>query len=108
VNGSRGGWTVAGLVTAGVGLVGIGAGVYYGQRARSIADELTSSQYFNSQRDNERKTAITLQYVGYTVGGVAVASGLVMYLLGTRSSNIALVPQAASGYAGISIQGYLQ
>jgi TolB-like protein len=106
--GATSGWQTAGLITAGVGAFGVGIGVYFGLKARSISNDLASRETFSSAKDDDRKTAITLQYVGYAVGGVAIASGLTMYLFGRHNSNVALVPQVSPRYAGVALQARLQ
>ena len=89
--------------------MGIGLGVYYGIHAKTISDELTSSSRFDAARDSDRKQAITLQYVGYGVGGAALVGGLAAYyLLGTGNSNVALAPHLAPAYAGLALRLRIQ
>jgi serine/threonine-protein kinase len=99
------GWRIAGLATAGAGVVGVGLGVYYGIKAKSLADELTSSSTFDASKDDARKGAINLQYVGYVAGGAALLGGVAMYyLLGDSGSRVAVAPQLTPHYAGISVR----
>jgi hypothetical protein len=105
VNNSPGSaWRTVGVLTMIVGAGAVGGGVYFGLRAKSIADELTSRKTFSASKDDEGKLAHTLQYVGYGVGGAAMAGGLLMVLLGGSESQISLAPQLTSQYAGLSLQ----
>jgi len=76
----------AGIVAASVGVVGIGFGAYMGYRTQQLSSDVTNnakkSMFSQSQYDDGQRAEI-LQWVGYGVGGVALAAGGVLYLVGT-------------------------
>jgi tetratricopeptide (TPR) repeat protein len=77
---------IAGVSAAGVGLVSIGLGVYFGVSANNAQNQLSSQTsgwtqtsqtlYDNGQRDANVATAL------YTIGGVALAGGAALCLFG--------------------------
>jgi hypothetical protein len=83
-----------GLVTGGVGLVGIGLGAVFGLRASSKLSDAKShcTSYPNvcdqgaKDPDSQAKSAATLSTVFFIVGGAAVATGAVLWLTAGSAS----------------------
>jgi len=101
---------IAGIASGAVGLASLGAGIYYYARAVSLSDDVSNSDTPSVADDEAGKNAETMQWVFYSIGGAAVAAGAVLYYLGWRDSagddpNVAIVPMAGPGLAGISAQG---
>ncbi len=104
---------IAGLATAGVGVVLLGTGVGVGLHANSLANELTqvSSQHgtwsaqYQSDYDSGRSAA-TAANVLYVLGATAIVTGAVLTWLGwpkaeTVTTAVAPLPGGASvGFAG--------
>ncbi len=100
---------LSGLVTAGVGVGGLAAGVLWSQRARSLGDDIeatcatgcTAAAVLAADRDGaaaERNATIA-----YAAGAVAVAVGVGLYVVGRQRAHerpaIALVPTLDGGLA---------
>jgi tetratricopeptide (TPR) repeat protein len=98
---------IAGLSTAAAGVAALGAGIYFGLKARSSSNDLTtleaqhgawSSHYLQVLDDGQ--TAATRANILYAVGGAVVATGGVLYYLGwrrdaERNASVALAPGGA-------------
>jgi len=87
----RGGWLRwTGIASGGVGLVLLGAGIYYGIEARSISAELSLVDRWTADRldrfdDGERAEA---RAIGFSIaGGALLVGGGVLYWLGHQSSS---------------------
>jgi tetratricopeptide (TPR) repeat protein len=104
---------IAGLATAGVGVVLVGTGVVLGVHASSVSNELSqvSSQHgtwtaqYQSDYDSG-KSAATAATVLYVAGAVAVVGGGVLTWLGwpkSRPANAAIAP--LPGGASFSLSG---
>jgi hypothetical protein len=89
-----------GIVVGSVGLSGVAAGVVLNVKANQAAD---------SGLDSSQKSYETAALLCYAVGGVALVSGVVLYLVGTRartsSGNLALTPVWRPGLAGLALEG---
>lgn len=102
-------------ISAGVGVIGIGAGATLGILARSLAHEArrdcdssnncTDAGYAlieRSRRDGNLST------VAFAIGGVALATGIVLYVRGARDrprSALRLVPAITSSAVGAALGG---
>jgi tetratricopeptide (TPR) repeat protein len=101
---------IAGLASGAFGLASIGAGVYFYTRARSYSDKVSQQVPPVKADQDAGKTAETMQWVFYSVGGAAVVTGAVLYVLGHRAgasseSRATVAPLLGPGVAGISAQG---
>ena len=109
---TRGGSTkkLIGLITAGVGVAAIGTGVYFSLQASDKADQVAAAcptsapcdwndELAGLQSDGQdaQRNAIIL----YSVGGAAVAGGVVLYLLGAHEAaaapQLSFAPQRGGG-----------
>jgi Tetratricopeptide repeat len=110
------GLRIAGLVSAGAGLVAVGFGVKFGLDARSIGDEINShdqgqwpDELLAKQADGERAERNMLILTG--AGAAAIAAGGVLYYLGHRSRRqaadrtTAVIPVAGSDGFGLVVSG---
>jgi hypothetical protein len=91
------GLRTAGLVTAGVGIAGVIAGVIFNLKVNSIADSYATRGTYTQGKESDRSTYQTLGWVSYGVGSAGIAAGAVLYLVGrsagsTGSASVALVP----------------
>jgi hypothetical protein len=101
------GLRIAGITCGAVGVGSIATAIYFYTRARSYSDKVSNQDVPNASDDSAGKTAETMQWVFYGVGGAALATGVVLYTLGWQagSSHAALAPVFGNGVAGISAQG---
>jgi tetratricopeptide (TPR) repeat protein len=104
------GLRIAGLVSGGVGLASIGAGLYFYTRAISYSDKVSNQEVPNPSDESAGKRAETLQWVFYGVGGAALATGVVLYVLGSQGEGshprvAGIAPWFGSGSLGLSAQG---
>lgn len=77
---------LAGMISGGVGLAGLGAGVYFQLRAGSISDDFsTPGTPYDPEKDSDGKSAERFMYVSYGAGAALLAGGAVLYYLGHRA-----------------------
>ncbi len=106
-------WRTVGLVTAGVGVVGLGVGTALGFDAISKnsssnsagcnGDACPAGAYSTRQDARSAATASTVMFV---VGGVLAAGGVTLWLLAPRSSDaVQVAPVALAGGWGVSVAG---
>ena len=78
---------VLALVTGGIGVLAVGAGVAMGLRASSLSTEVSNDakmmMYSQSKFDSGER-AQTLEIVGYSVGAAALIASGILYYLGCR------------------------
>lgn len=101
---------VASVVVGIGGVVALGAGVFFGNRAQSLASEVDQACAAGcawkdvENKDSDGRTAVTLQWVGYGVGAAALVTSGVLYFLGSHDHHtIAVAPHA--GGASVSVLG---
>lgn len=87
-----------GLVLAGLGVVGIGVGSYFGLRALSkenAAEDSCSGNRCSApegvDRTNEALSAARISNVAFIAGGAALAGGVVLYLTAPKRQDVARV-----------------
>ncbi len=95
--GRRGrGTRIAGLVTAGVGVASLGVGVFYGLRARTLSDQLsTPGTVYDPDDDAAGKAAETRMIIATAAGGALLIGGVVIHLIGRKQDRAAEAPRAA-------------
>ena len=102
---------IAGILSASFGVASIATGVIFYIRARSFSDAVTNQKRFNPSYQTVEKTAETLQWVFYCVGGAALAAGVTMYWFGMPSTTtegharLEVSPVLWPGAAGITASG---
>jgi tetratricopeptide (TPR) repeat protein len=106
-DGSQGkGLRVAGIICAAVGVAAIGTGVALALKSQSL-----STKDYSQARENERSSLKTWGWVGYGVGGAALATGAILYIVGwphesgAQTSSVALLPIVAPDGASMLLQG---
>ncbi len=106
------GLKTAGLVTAGLGVVSIGFGVYFGVKAKRISDDITNNS--GTWRDDieayqdEGQRDEYLQIALLSVGGALAITGTYLYLKGrkkTATESVTVQPTMISGGGGVSFSG---
>jgi serine/threonine-protein kinase len=106
-------WRTVGLVAAGVGVVGIGVGTYFGIDA--ISKNNTSNQtgcngnlctagaYATRQ---DAKSSATVSTIAFAAGGALAAAGITLWLMGPKGDAAAQVtPVAVAGGGGLAVTG---
>ena len=98
---------IAGLATAGVGVIACGLGVKFAFDARAAADTLsqhTSGPWTDAEEATYRagEAANRNMIISYVVGGVLVGTGAVLYWRGARTT---LVPVATTTSASLAVAG---
>jgi tetratricopeptide (TPR) repeat protein len=76
---------IAGLATAGAGVVAIGVGVVFGLKAKSISNEAAQWDTFDQARFDQGEAAERNMFIFTGVGGAALLTGGVLYYLGHRA-----------------------
>ena len=102
------GLRIAGITCGAVGLASIGTAVYYYTRATSLSDKVTGANPASLSDYQAGKDAQTMQWVFYSVGAGALATGAVLYLLGysqASSAEVGLAPMLGPRTAGLSARG---
>jgi hypothetical protein len=102
------GMRIAGIACGAVGLASIGTAIYFYTHATSLSDTITTSDSPSASDYQSGKTAQTMQWVFYSVGAAALATGSVLYYLGWRaedSGQTAVAPMVGPGFAGLAAKG---
>lgn len=103
------GLRIAGIACGVAGLASISTAIYYYARAKSLSDKVTKANPASPSDFQAGKDAETMQWVFYSVGAGAIATGAVLYLLGhaksTNTTSLALTPMLGPQSAGISAHG---
>jgi len=102
------GLRIAGIACVAVGLASIGTAIYYYTRATSLSDKVTSANPASPSDYEAGKDAQTMQWVFYSVGAGALATGAALYLLGysqASSAQVGLAPLLGPRTAGLSARG---
>jgi tetratricopeptide (TPR) repeat protein len=95
-----GGKRVAGLVIGGSGVAMIAGGIFFGNRATTIAQEVKDACTSGCEwatleaKDADGRRAATLQYVFLGAGTAAVATGVWFYIRGARAREVLVEPRA--------------
>jgi hypothetical protein len=103
-----------GLVSGGVGVVGIGVGSVFG--AIAMGKNNSASGHCNGtvcdaptvSTLNDARTDATVSTVAFAAGGVLLAAGVVLYLTAPRgapTAGLVLSPGAGGSVAGLTLQG---
>lgn len=92
---------IAGLATIGGGAIALGLGVVFGVEARAAGDDISKHTGDWTLADQARfesgQRAQTGMIVAYVASGVLVATGGVLYVLGTRTQVAPVVGANAAG-----------
>jgi hypothetical protein len=102
-SGSGKGLRVAGIVSAVVGVAAVGTGVGLALKANGL-----STKDYSQSREDERTSLKTWSMVSYGVGAAAIATGVVLYIVGwpsEQSSSVALLPVVAPDAASVLLNG---
>jgi len=102
------GLRIAGITCGALGLASIGTAVYYYTRATSLSDKVTGANPASPSDYQAGKDAQTMQWVFYSVGAGALATGAALYLLGSSqasSAEVGLAPMLGPRTAGLSARG---
>jgi tetratricopeptide (TPR) repeat protein len=97
------GLRAAGIISAAVGVAAVGTGVGLALKANGL-----STTDYSRSREDERSSLKTWSMVGYGVGAAAIATGVVLYIVGwpsEQSSSVALLPVVAPDGASVSLSG---
>lgn len=98
----------AGIVAASVGAASLIVGIAFNLKSNSLAQDIKKTDGYAPGKESDRKTYATLAWLGYGVGAACVATGAILYLLGSRShgdGSVAFMPSFAPGQAGAVLEG---
>jgi hypothetical protein len=111
--GSGATWRTGGLVSAGVGVVGLGVGSYFGLDAISKNNASNSSgchgndctaSAFATRED--ARSAASVSTVAFIVGGLLAAGGVTLWLLEPHgSAAVEVAPSPLAGGGGVTVAG---
>jgi hypothetical protein len=81
-----------GLITGGLGVVGVGIGAFFGLQASSKQDDANCpdnrcKDESSAEMLRDANSAATISNIGFIAGGVLVAAGVTMFVLGGSSSH---------------------
>jgi hypothetical protein len=93
------GWRIAGIATGAAGVAFIAVGIAFGAAASNAADSV--SQRYSASTESDGKRDVTLQWVGYGVGGAALATGALLYLHGLPPASRNAPERTASLRGGV-------
>jgi hypothetical protein len=99
-----------GLVTAGLGVVGLGVGTVFGISAMGDKNDAhcTSNNVCSSQTDAQKLkdagSAAGLSTIMFIAGGVLAAGGITLFAV-APSSSVQVAPAVGLGSAGLTVQG---
>jgi tetratricopeptide (TPR) repeat protein len=109
---------IAGIATGATGLMSLTASVYFGNRARSLSNEISAWAATNPQAWNESmiikygqgQQANTAMLILGGLGVAAVTTGAILYVVGgdvggSESRGVAIAPSLLPGGAGLSLGG---
>jgi hypothetical protein len=108
---------VIGYVVAGVGLVGVGVGTYFGLHASSLHSDgnahcqATACDPEGIDLQDQARSAASLSTVGFAVGVVGLATGAYLVLTSPRDassravSSLRLDGVASPSYSGLTVNG---
>jgi hypothetical protein len=100
---------LAGIGVGSLGIVSLGAGVFFGLRASSLQSQNEKAgNMFQLADDKAGPKAVTLQWVFLGVGTAAVAGGALLYYLGLDEEHaVAVLPTFGPGEVGAVMRGRL-
>jgi len=102
------GLRITGAVTAGVGVAGVAAGVFFALAANHLASELEASPTsYQRSKESTRASYASASTIGYAAGAAGVAGGLLLYYLGWsqgRESSATVEPMVSARTAGALVQ----
>ena len=102
---------LAGIVTATGGVVLVAAGAYFGSQASSLAADVNKACAagcdFDSikQKDADGRSDARTQYILYGVGGAAITTGVILYLMGSHAEHAPVAVTPVRGGAALSFSG---
>ena len=104
-------WKIAGLVTGGVGIATIAAGLGLGHHGASVGDEITAACATScawaalKDKDARGRRAVAIGKTLDVVGVAAIAGGAIFYYLGARQETLTVAPAPGGGGGVISWSG---
>lgn len=107
------GLRIAGLVTAGVGVVGLGVGTFFGLRASSLQSDAkcpdnVCGEGSDPEALRDAKSAGNLSTIFFVAGGALTAGGLALFFFAPRDERAStapkVVPIVGLGSAGVRLR----
>jgi len=97
------GLKTAGLIAGGVGIAGLAIGSYFSFRSKSLSDKQNDITVWDPSIVADGKAANRNAIIAFSVGGAALATGGVLYYLGTRAARSSERPALVVVPAGTSL-----
>jgi tetratricopeptide (TPR) repeat protein len=97
---------IAGVAAGAAGAAAIGASVFFGLRARSLADQASRADVYDPDLDDRGESAERAMLISAGVGAAALATGAVLYVLGRRAGAdetpaLAIIPSLGPSSFGL-------
>ena len=104
--------TYAGLGAGAAGAIALGAGIYFGLKAKSISDSITNHNPMEpwptdiKTQESDGKSDNTKMYIFTIAGGALIAGGAVLFYLGhEKDREAAIAPTATPTSVGLAVSG---
>lgn len=101
-----------GLALGAAGVVGLGADVFFGLKAKSTYDEALTHCRTTAACDpqgvsggSDAHGQATVSTIAFVAGGALAATGVVLYLTRPRSNAVQVAPAVGVNAAGVSLRG---
>ena len=115
------GWKTAGIITGGVGIVGLGLGTFFGLSAKSKHDDAKNAGCLgtscpddaSAKSEKDASSAATISTVGFIGGGILLAAGVTLFIIApskkasapTSARSLQITPTVGPRNVGISFTG---
>jgi tetratricopeptide (TPR) repeat protein len=96
---------IAGLATAGAGVIVLGAGIYFGLHAKSLSNDAAGWDTFDQGKYDDGKAANRNMYIFTGIGAAAVIGGGVLYYLGHSAGKSGAAAEAGDAVTFAPIVG---
>lgn len=89
----------------GAGAALLGAGVFFGVKAASHAEDARTAERYSKSSEDAASTAQTLQWVCLGAGVAAIAAGTFLYFRLPGETEVAVAPSLLAGGTTVNWQG---
>jgi len=102
------GLRTTGIVAGSVGGAALVTGFVFNLKSNNLASDLKRTDGYNASKESDRRTYRTLGWIGYGTGAALVATGTILYVLGSQNGgvgDVAFAPDLNPGQVGAVLKG---